>query len=109
MPLPDWLPSLLETSPWTDATIGQLYESFVRDFRGVRLTIDGNRVSYIPDLEEDGKEAIFWHLIQKEDKSTGTRLPDIARSARLPWAAAIISNANQPEVVGGITERPRAT
>lgn len=99
MPLPNWLPPLLEVSPWTDATVEQLYESFVRDFKGARLTIDGGRVSHIPDLEEDGKEAIFWHLIQKEDESTGVRLPDFARSARLPWAAAIISNANQPEVV----------
>jgi hypothetical protein len=99
MPLPNWLPPLLDVSRWTDTTAGQLYEVFIRDFKGVNLHIDGQRVSHIPDLEEDGKESIFWHLVQREDESTGIRLPDLARCARLPWVAAIISNANQPEVV----------
>lgn len=98
MCLPNWLPEILEVSPWTEDTPDNLYAQFTRDFKGTRLRIDGEPVHFIPELENDGKEKIFWHLLERDDKSTGSRLPDLDRCARLPWIAAIICNSNQPEV-----------
>lgn len=98
MPLPIWLPEMLAVSPWTDDTVDQLYASFVRDFKGARITMDGEIVHYFRDVESDGKETIFWHLIEREDQASGSRLPNMDRCARLPWVAAIICNSNQPEV-----------
>jgi len=98
MPLPNWLPELLQVSPWRDGTDDMLYSIFERDFKGAQLRLDGQRVHYFMDVESDGREAIFWHLIQREDRDTGGRIPDFDRCARLAWPAAIISNANQVEV-----------
>jgi hypothetical protein len=98
MPLPNWLPELLVVSPWTDGTDDMLYSVFVRDFKGAPLRLDGQRVHYFLDLEDDGREKIFWHLIERDNKIEGGRIPDFARCARLAWPAAIITNANQDEV-----------
>ncbi len=38
-------------------------------------------------------------MTSREDKATGTRLPDLRRSERLPWARPMINNAGQPEVL----------
>ena len=98
MPLPNWLPEMLEIEPWCEASVGILYAQFARDFKGVNLTLEGLPVRYFPHLEEDGMEAIFWHLVQKECRESGMRVPDYDRCSRLPWIAAVISNSNQPEV-----------
>lgn len=98
MPLPNWLPEMLKIEPWCEASVPTLYAQFSRDFKGVNLTLDGLPVRYFPNLEEDGKEAIFWHLIQKEDRESKVRVPDYCRCCRLSWVAAVISNGNQSEV-----------
>lgn len=98
MPLPNWLPEMLEIEPWCDTSVNILYDQFIRDFKGVNLTLDNLPVRYFPDLEEDGKEAIFWHLVQKTDRESGVRVPDYARCRRLPWVSAVISNSSQQEV-----------
>lgn len=97
MPHPNWLPPLIEVDPWNADTFNTLYETFARDFKGAKLQIDGCRVWFYPEVE-DQREKMFWHLTHREDKATGVRMPDLPRCARLNWFAAMIGNANAPEM-----------
>ena len=84
---PAWLPPMVAVTPWRSDTFDSLYAIFVRDILNGRLRYLGFNVWFYPDREEDGKEAIFWHLTSREDKSQNppVRLPDLRRSERLPW------------------------
>jgi hypothetical protein len=98
MPTPAWLPEVLHVNPWTTDTFDHLYTVFQNQLaRRIRLTLDGNNVSYFPDME-DGKEIMFWHLTHRKDKLTKTHIPEPQRCARLNWVATILANAHQPEV-----------
>ncbi|HEV3040456.1 MAG TPA: hypothetical protein VHA33_22020 [Candidatus Angelobacter sp.] len=95
---PNWLPQMLVVDPWTQNTFDELYAVFTRDFKTTRPTLNGAEVWFFPEME-DGKECIFWHLTQRDDKHVNDRLPDFARCARLCWIRAIIDNASSPEVL----------
>ena len=89
---PDWLPPMIVVMPWQSGTYDELYSVFVRDIRNGRLTYLGFNVWYYPDTEEDGREAIFWHLTSREDRRQNppVRLPDPRRSERLSWVRPMI-------------------
>jgi hypothetical protein len=95
---PDWLPEMAPVNPWTNETFAILYAIFGRDFKASHPLYEGKVVWFFPD-SEDGKEKIFWHMTSREDEQTGTRLPDLRRSARLPWARPMIDNSSQPEIL----------
>ena len=98
MPIPPWMPQLVEVNPWTADTFDLLYAVFQAQLAlPVRLTLDGRRVSFFQDMD-DGKELMFWHLTHREDKATTSYIPEPQRCARLSWVAAMLSNAHQPEV-----------
>jgi len=44
------------------------------------------------NILEDKKIKCFWHLITKEEHSTGDRLPDPSRSEKIPWIKFLIEN-----------------
>ena len=90
--LPEWLPPMLEVNPWQSTTYDQLYAVFARDLRRTNLTFYGYNVWFYPTTEEDGREAIFWHLTTREDKTQQppTRLPDMRRCERLSWVRKLI-------------------
>lgn len=52
---------------------------------------------FFPEKDR-GKENIFWHSVEREDKTTGERLPDFRRSEGLTWARPMLDNLGQPEI-----------
>jgi len=96
--MPPWLPDMFKVNPWTEHTFDLLYVVFKADFVDGQPSYRGHSVWTFPE-KEDGKELVFWHMTSREDKATGTRLPDLRRSERLPWARPMINNAGQTEVL----------
>lgn len=96
--LPKWLPPLLSVNPWSAGTFEKLYAVFTHDFKESQPVYDGHAVWFFSDVE-DGKEAIFWHLTHRDDKTAGERMPDFRRCERLPWARPMLDNQGQPEVM----------
>lgn len=95
--LPSWLPASLTVSPWTATTFQELASVYDSTISKADLRLDGLRVWFFRDTD-DGQEQMFWHLTHREDKQRAERLPDLPRCAKLSWFAAIIANADQPEV-----------
>ena len=75
-----------------------LYAIFRHDFVDNPARYRGYGVWFFPEKER-GKENIFWHLVERDDKTIGARLPDFRRSERLPWARPMIDNLGQPEIL----------
>lgn len=75
-----------------------LYAIFRRDFIDSPASYRGHGVWFFPEKDR-GKENIFWHLVERDDKATGARLPDFRRSERLPWARPMLDNLGQPEIL----------
>ncbi len=100
----DWLPELLGVNPWGHGTYDMLYERFRTDFILSQLSYRGHRVWHFPD-KEDGREAIFWHLTDREEQQRRhkvqkpTRVPDLCRSARLSWVRPMIENCPSHEIL----------
>jgi hypothetical protein len=92
VPPPDWLPPMVQVNPWHSETCEQLYEVFRADFLQAQIKYRGFRVWFYPTTEEDGKEAIFWHLTTREQKpgQPPQRLPDLRRCERLSWIKPMI-------------------
>ena len=92
MSMPGWLPAPLSVMPWSSSTCDALYGVFRRDLLDGRLTYLGFNVWFYPDAEEDGREAIFWHLTSRDDKTVypPVRLPDPRRCERLSWIRPMI-------------------
>jgi hypothetical protein len=98
MPLPTWLPELIEVNPWTIDTFDRLYLVFQREIGTPnQFFFDGRRVCFFPDLD-DGKEKMFWHLTHREDYRTKALIPELQRCARMSWLTSMLANAHQPEV-----------
>lgn len=75
-----------------------LYQIFDRDFKQTPPLLDGKGVWFFPDME-DGREVIFWHLTHRDDKESGTRVPELQRCARLAWIRCVIEHSQEPEVL----------
>ena len=95
-----WMPKLLcydnYAGNW-DNFIADVYTIFENDFKTTKpifRTLPVNHDSRIID----GREAGFWHIVQKEDNTTGTRIPDFRRCEHIPWPKPIIENCNDSEV-----------
>jgi hypothetical protein len=97
MPFPTWLPQCVNVNPWTSTTFEVLAEIYARTIATGALRLDNQRVWYYTETDGD-HEVMFWHLTHRKNKATGERLPDLARCEKLSWVAAIIANADQPEV-----------
>lgn len=94
---PAWLPPMATVDPWTNDTFDCLYAIFTRDFKDAPPDYEGRIVWFFPEVE-NGKEVVFWHLTSKEDKESGSRLPDLRRSERLPWAKPMLTHPKEPEI-----------
>jgi hypothetical protein len=98
MPLPTWLPPLIEVNPWGNETFDKLYAIFEADFKAKQPSIEGTAIWFFPETEDE-KERIFWHLTHRDDKELGTRLPDLRRCERLCWVYVMIENCNHPDIL----------
>jgi len=95
---PDWLPAMFPVNPWRENMYDLLYEIFCRDFKRSQASYNSHRIWFFPEME-DGKEKIFWHLTDREDRRSGQRLPDLNRSARLPWARPMLDHLAATEIL----------
>lgn len=95
---PDWLPPLFQMSPWNEAVMEALYALFRRDFIEIPANYRGAEIWFFPEKER-GKELIFWHLVEREDKAISERLPDFRRAERLPWARPMLDHLDAPEIL----------
>ena len=68
-----------------------LYGIFEKDFKRTRPELLGSPVWWDRRLDEEyGYEEGFWHLISRDDKVAGERIPDFRRAERLSWCQPTI-------------------
>lgn len=96
--IPEWLPPLIEMSPWNERVLAELYAIFRLDFIENPPRYQGSVVWFFPERDQD-KERIFWHLTEREDPpGSGNRLPDFRRCERFRWARALFDHCDDPQV-----------
>lgn len=100
---PEWLPDALRYTDFNgdwDKFLVAVYEIFDHDFKQSRLSYKGHPVTYDSRIE-NGKEVVFWHLIQ------GGKEPDLRRCERIPWPRPIIEHPTDTALSIWKNERPR--
>lgn len=95
---PAWLPSMMVVSPWTDTTFDTLYALFRHDFLDSPANYCSHPVWCFKDMDR-GKQTIFWHLTERDDKVLGGRVADPRRAERLPWARPMLDHAADPTIL----------
>jgi hypothetical protein len=97
--MPIWLPPMLTLGGTWEEIFSTLYAVFDRDFKKARPKFQACLVRWDDKVLPGQKyEEGFWHLISKEEKDTGDRLPEFRRAERLPWCAPIISHSQESAV-----------
>jgi len=96
----DWLPPILTLSGTWEEIVTGLYAIFEKDFKQAKPKFQHYMVWWdqrvlLGQCYEEG----FWHLISRDDKSTGERLPDFRRAERLPWCAPTIIHSDDIGVI----------
>lgn len=91
---PAWLPPLVLLSDYAgdwESYLDAVYGYFRRDFVDSKPVFRGQRLGLKRHPLTKGKEATFWHMIQKgvvEDERT----PDLRRCERIRWPKPIIEH-----------------
>ena len=97
---PDWLPPLGLFSDyggdWT-TYVEIIYNYFRQNFVESRPTFQGRRLGLKRHPLSKGKEATFWHMIQKGD-SEEERTPDFRRCERIRWPRPIIEHHDDKSI-----------
>jgi len=91
---PAWLPEELHFKDYNgdwDRFLSDTYAVFERDFKQSKLSYESYPITFDTNIE-DGKEAVFWHIIQREDCQAGIRVPDFRRCERIPWPRPMIEH-----------------
>ncbi len=107
MTKPVWLPDILCFNGDWDNFIATVYQVFENDFKNTKPTFQGLVVNHDTNIEF-GKEAGFWHIVQRDDKIAEERVPDIARCVRIPWPRPIIDNSTDADVSVWENERKKS-
>ena len=96
---PHWLPPILSLSGTWEEIVSSLYAIFEKDFEQAKPKFQDYVVWWDRRILSDQcYEEGFWHLISRDDKSTGERIPDFRRAERLPWCAPTITHADDNAV-----------
>jgi len=96
----DWLPPILTLSGTWEEIVSSLYAIFEKDFKQAKPKFQhyvvwwDQRILFSQCYEEG-----FWHLISRDDKSIGERLPDFRRAERLPWCAPTVVHSDEGAVI----------
>jgi hypothetical protein len=106
MTKPSWLPDELKYDGDWEKFISIVYKVFQRDFVYTKPSFHGYIVACDTKIT-DGKEATFWHIVQREDSKLKERLPDLRRCCRIPWPKPIIENDLDPRLSVWRTERKK--
>lgn len=99
MPL-SWIPKPLCYADYGgdwDRFLADVYKIFDNDFKKSRPIYKSLPVSHDSRIEY-GKEAGFWHIVQSEDSTAGTRVPDLRRCEHITWPKPIIENCKDGAV-----------
>jgi hypothetical protein len=97
---PKWLPKELIYADYGgdwDKFLMDVYKIFECDFKNSLTKYEGLPVYYDSTLE-DGKERVFWHLIQRQDCKVEDRVPDLRRCERIPWPKPTIEHPKDKDV-----------
>ncbi|MBA7474691.1 hypothetical protein ES707_10045 [subsurface metagenome] len=95
----DWLPPILTLSGTWEEIVSSLYAIFEKGFKQAKPKFQHYVVWWDQRvLSGQCYEEGFWHLISRDDKSIGERLPDFRRAERLPWCAPAIMNSDDSAV-----------
>lgn len=98
--MPVWLPPMLRLAGTWQEISSTLYAVFDRDFKKARPKFQACPVRWDERvLPGQNYEEGFWHLISKEEKDTGDRLPEFRRAERLPWCAPTITHSQESTVM----------
>jgi hypothetical protein len=92
---PSWLPNKLCYADYNgdwDKFIESVYKIFQSDFKDTKPIFRNLFVIHDTRIEF-GKEAGFWHIIQK-DEASGERLPDLRRCEHISWPRPMIDNSD---------------
>ena len=111
MTKPSWLPEALVYNDFKgdwDKFLTTVYQIFERDFKNSKPTYQALPVNYDARIE-DGKEAVFWHLICRDDYRTKKRELDLRRCERIPWPRPIIEHPSDLAISTWKSERQRET
>jgi len=96
---PHWLPSMLTLSGTWDKIVSDLYGIFEKDFKQGKPKFQHYMVWWDQRVLSGQRfEEGFWHLISRDDKDSGERIPDFRRAERLPWCAPVIINSDDSSV-----------
>lgn len=92
---PEWLPQALKYGEYKGnwyKFLADVYRIFERDFKQSRPNFEGYPVTHDSKIE-NGKEATFWHIVERTDPIAKERVPDIRRCERIPWPRPIIEHS----------------
>jgi len=95
MTKPVWLPEEFQYDGNWEEFIECVYQVFKQDFMQTQPSYQGRIVTCDTKII-DGKEAGFWHIVQRHDSQLNERLPDLRRCSRIPWPKPIIENNSSP-------------
>jgi hypothetical protein len=95
---PKWLPDTLHFDGNWEEFIKTVYALFERDFKHNIPRFRTLPVYHDAKIIENGQEAGFWHIVQKDDSQARQRLPDIQRCEHMPWPKPIIENCEDKTV-----------
>lgn len=97
---PAWLPALLSTNGEWDEIVDRLYRVFDATFTHGHPHLRGIPIWWDRHVAPgDQYEAAFWHLITRDDRSTGERLLDPRRAERLCWCGPALQHADDASVL----------
>lgn len=97
---PAWLPEELHHSDYEgdwDRFLADVYAVFERDFKQSLPVFQGYSINFDKRIQ-NGKEAAFWHIIQREDLKTHEKLPDFKRCERISWVRSLIEHSSDSTV-----------
>lgn len=96
---PAWLPPIISLDGVWEEILIRLYNVFEQDFKRTKKILWNMEVWCDRTIRKElGYEEGFFHLIEREDYSSGERLFDPRRAERLPWCGPTISNVSDAAV-----------
>lgn len=96
---PEWLPEPIDVNGVPSEVFALLYLQFRLDFLDSSCYLRDAPV-HCSRFKKEGEEyeEAFWHLVTREEHSTGARLLDTRRAQKLAWCAAVIANCDDTRV-----------
>lgn len=96
---PAWLPPIISLDGAWEDILKRLYKVFEQDFKRTKRILWNMEVWWDRTIRKElGYEEGFFHLIERENYSSGERLFDPRRAERLPWCGPTISNVTDTAV-----------